>query len=156
MKADLIYRIVIFLFLNFGALAIGAIFTGKGVPSDWYVNLNKAPWTPPGWVFGAAWSTIMVCFSIYMAYLWKMDIDMKLLITLYTVQWILNVSWNPVFFYFHQVTLGLVVIVSLTILVTFFLINYWSELGIKSAFILPYVLWLFIATSLNGYILFKN
>ncbi|NBN98947.1 MAG: hypothetical protein EBV19_06865 [Flavobacteriia bacterium] len=45
--------ILLFLFLNFGALAIGGSFTADGVASDWNQNLNKAPWTPPGWVFGA-------------------------------------------------------------------------------------------------------
>jgi hypothetical protein len=37
------YRIIIFLLINFGALAIGSFFTGKGVPSDWYEGLIKAP-----------------------------------------------------------------------------------------------------------------
>jgi len=36
-------RIIIFLLINFGALALGGLFTGKGVPSDWYQELNKAP-----------------------------------------------------------------------------------------------------------------
>ena len=50
----MVYRIIIFLVLNFGALGIGGLFTGKGVPSEWYNELNKAPWSPPGWVFGFA------------------------------------------------------------------------------------------------------
>ena len=67
----MILRIFLFLIINFGGLFIGGLFTGEGVPSDWYQNLNKAPWTPPGWVFGAAWTTIMICFSVYMAILWE-------------------------------------------------------------------------------------
>jgi len=55
----MIYRLITFLLLNFGALAVGGFFTGKGVPSYWYSDLIKAPWTPPGWVFGFAWTTIM-------------------------------------------------------------------------------------------------
>lgn len=39
----MILRLIVFLAINFGALAIGGIFTGSGVPSDWYQNLNKAP-----------------------------------------------------------------------------------------------------------------
>lgn len=152
----MVIRILIFLFVNFGALGLGGLFTGKGVPSDWYLGLNKAPWTPPGWVFGAAWTTIMICFSIYMAHLWpKMD-DKKMLIGLFALQWILNVVWNPVFFHFHNVTAALVVITALTILVGFYLFNYWPMLKVKSLLILPYFIWLMIATSLNGYIFFKN
>lgn len=149
-------RIVIFLVLNFGALAIGGLFTGTGVPSDWYVNLNKAPWTPPGWVFGAAWTTIMICFSVYMAYLWPNIENKGMIIALYVVQWILNVAWNPVFFQLHQVTMALIIISLLTILVGYFLFKFWPLLELRSLLILPYLIWLLIATSLNGYILFNN
>lgn len=64
-KKSKILRFVVFLAINFGALAIGGLFTGKGIPSDWYQNLDKAPWTPPGWIFKAAWTTIMIFFSVY-------------------------------------------------------------------------------------------
>ena len=60
-------RVAIFLIINFGALGIGSILMDNGPQSSWYTNLNQAPWTPPGWVFGFAWTTIMFCFSIYMA-----------------------------------------------------------------------------------------
>jgi len=152
----MIYRLILFLALNFAALLIGGIFTGKGVPSDWYLALAKAPWTPPGWVFGTAWTTIMICFGIYMAYLWPTTENKGLLIALFALQWILNVGWNPTFFYYHQVLAGLVVISFLTLLVGFFMFYYWPELKLKSALILPYFIWLLIATSLNAYILLKN
>lgn len=149
-------RVLLFLVLNFAALGIGGIFTGPGVSSDWYQNLNQAPWTPPGWVFGFAWTTIMICFSFYMAFLWKEIEHRKQIITLYTIQWILNVSWNPIFFYFQNVSLGLVLILSLTVLVGGFLFYYTKKLTTKSAFILPYFLWLIIASSLNTYIAVFN
>ena len=149
-------NILAFLLINFAALAIGGIFTGKGVPSEWYASLNKAPWTPPGWVFGAAWTFIMICFAVYMAYAWKAVSNHRVLIALFSLQWVLNVLWNPVFFHYHQVALGFIVIAVLTLLVGFLLLFYWPELYLKSSLILPYFLWLLIATSLNGYILLKN
>jgi len=152
----MIYRLIIFLALNFAALAIGGLFTGKGVPSDWYIELTKAPWTPPGWVFGAAWTLIMICFSIYLAYLWPQTENKNLLLALFVLQWILNIAWNPAFFHYHQVLGGLFIISSLTILTGFFLFYYWPELKVKSLLIAPYVIWLMIATSLNAYIYLKN
>ncbi|MEI8204715.1 MAG: TspO/MBR family protein [Bacteroidota bacterium] len=152
----MIYRLIIFLALNFAALAIGGIFTGKGVPSDWYANLSKAPWTPPGWVFGAAWTSIMICFSIYMANAWTTIENKQVLIILFSIQWILNVGWNPTFFYFHQVLPALIIIIALTVLVGFLLFFYGSALKLISLFILPYLIWLLIATSLNGYVVWKN
>jgi len=150
------YRIIIFLVLNFGALGIGGFFTGKGVPSEWYNELNKAPWSPPGWVFGFAWTTIMICFSVYMAYAWTKVSDLKLLAILFAIQWVLNIAWNPAFFYFHHVSIALVIISLLTVLVGYFLMAYWSDLKLYSLLIMPYFVWLLIATSLNAYILIKN
>ena len=150
------YRIIIFLVLNFGALGIGGFFTGKGVPSEWYNDLNKAPWSPPGWVFGFAWTTIMICFAVYMAYAWTKVSDLKLLGILFAIQWVLNIAWNPAFFYFHHVSIALVIISLLAVLVGYFLVAYWSDLKMYSLLIMPYFVWLLIATSLNAYILIKN
>lgn len=152
----MLYRILIFLVLNFAALGIGSLFTSNGVSSDWYINLNKAPWTPPGWVFGAAWTTIMICFAFYMAYAWDTVANRNLLIGLFIIQWVLNILWNPVFFKYQEVFFGLIVISTLTLLVGCFLISYWNQLDLKSLLILPYFLWLLIATSLNTYILLNN
>jgi len=153
---NMIKRIIIFLTLNFGALSLGSLFTNAGVTSEWYYELNKAPWTPPGWVFGAAWSTIMVCFSIYMAKLWQNTPQKKTMLALYTTQLLLNIAWNPVFFKFHLIALGLACISTLTLLIFTFLTTYLSSLKGYSILILPYAIWLVIATSLNAYIYIYN
>jgi benzodiazapine receptor len=152
----MVYRLILFLVINFGALAVGGIFTSAGVSSSWYENILKAPWTPPGWVFGAAWTSIMIFFSIYLATAWPKIENKKILIGLFTVQWILNVGWNPIFFYYQNMVLGLIVILLLTFLIGFILMFYWKEVKFISLFILPYFVWLIIATSLNWYILLKN
>jgi len=151
----MVYRILFFIVLNFAALAVGSYYTSDGVPSEWYANLNKAPWTPPGWVFGFAWTTIMICFAIYMAFASK-EINTRGLYVTFALQWILNVVWNPIFFYSHNVSLGLVVISALTILIIVMLYHYWSKLKQKSLWLAPYVIWMLIATSLNAYIFFEN
>jgi tryptophan-rich sensory protein len=149
-------KIIGFLFLNFGALALGGLFAGSGAGSNWYAELNKAPWTPPGWVFGFAWTTIMLCFSVYMATLYAKTKSVKTVIILYAIQWMLNVAWNPIFFHLHNPIIGLIVIVALTSLVTYFLFRYRSSQKGFSLLLLPYVIWLFIATSLNAYVVFMN
>ncbi len=150
------YRLILFLILNFGALALGGLFTNNGVNSEWYANLNKAPWTPPGWVFGFAWTTIMICFSIYMAKAYAIIADKNSLHALFVVQWILNVVWNPLFFHYHLVSMSFFTIISLTGIVGFMLFYYRSQMNLVSLLLLPYFLWLLIAASLNGYVVFKN
>jgi len=149
-------KIIIFLLLNFTALAIGGFFTGDGVASEWYYNLNKAPWTPPGWVFGLAWTSIMVCYSFYMAILYRGDDRRNKVITLYTVQLLLNVAWNPLFFYFQNALIALFSILFLTIIIAYFLFSNIKTLRWTSLLISPYVIWLCIATSLNLYIVIYN
>ena len=68
MKKMPIFRFLVFLIVNFVALGLGGMFTGSGVVSDWYQQLNQAPWTPPGWVFGAAWTSIMIFHFIWLCY----------------------------------------------------------------------------------------
>jgi len=147
--------IIIFLIINFGALAIGSWFMDNGPQTSWYQNLNQAPWTPPGWVFGVAWTTIMICFSIFMAYLYKVLPTIKVT-TLFLIQFVLNVIWNYIFFNQHLIGLGLVTILLLTFTVSIFLLSFKKELKAKRILILPYFLWLCIATSLNAYILIYN
>lgn len=152
----MVQRTVLFLVANFVALAIGGIFTGPGVSSDWYQELAQAPWTPPGWVFGAAWTSIMICFAFYMANLWPKVADQRSLLFLFFLQWILNIAWNPVFFHYHVVNFAFMVISSLTLLLILMGYKYWEILRAKSIFLFPYIIWLLIATSLNGYILMNN
>lgn len=152
----MILRTIIFLIINFIALTLGGLFTSKGVPSEWYLTLQKAPWTPPGWVFGFAWSLIMICYAFYMGFLYGTNHKKSIIIILYVLQLILNFSWNPVFFKFHYVFLGLLVISFLTLTVIYKLFFFYKLIRLKSFLILPYIIWLMIATSLNGYILFYN
>lgn len=156
MTTSLVFRFLLFLGLNFAALGIGGYFTGSGVPSEWYQSLAKAPWTPPGWVFGAAWTTIMIAFSVYMAWLMGRSPEVRVLWLFYGFQWILNVTWNPTFFYFHATSLALVLIFSLTCLLIWGFFRWWPHMGFRSLTLAPYIIWLLIATSLNAYVVWNN
>jgi len=146
---------ILFLILNVSALGIGSWLMGDGAQSQWYLSLNKAPWTPEGWVFGAAWVTVMVCFSFFMAFLVNGCKTTKVII-LFLLQFLLNISWNFVFFHEHLIALGLAVITSLALIITALFVTYLNDLKWKSLFILPYLVWIAIATSLNLYIMINN
>lgn len=153
MKTKLLF--VLFLVVNFGGLWVGNLLMNNGPQTDWYTNLNKAPWTPPGWVFGLAWTTIMICFSIYLASLFSKNYNKKKLL-LFCIQVALNVSWNYLFFNQHKVALALVGITILTFVIFYFFIAYFKEQKKNIYLLIPYMVWLCIATSLNLYILIQN
>lgn len=132
--------------------------SGSPAENEWYLMLNKAPWTPPGWVFGAAWTTIMICYSFYLWFVEKklMDQNKQKFYFLFSLQWLLNILWNPIFFKWHLAWIGAIVII-LLILILLLVHNLFSKKSIfHSILLLPYVLWLFIALSLNIFIIFMN
>ena len=150
------YYFILFLIINFGGLALGSWLMENGPMSAWYVELNKAPWTPPGWVFGVAWTTIMIFFSWYLAELFH-NRGSEFLWLLYAFQLCLNVSWNWIFFSQHRTTLGLLVIAMLTLVILYYFITFRNDrLKYAKYLLLPYLIWLCIATSLNGYVVFNN
>ena len=153
---NFVYLSILFLFLNFFGLYLGVYFTGDGVTSDWYQTLNKAPWTPPGWVFGFAWTSIMICFAFYLSKLFIKDPNKKRNVIIYTSQWILNLSWNPLFFYFHEMAIAMIILILLLIILLYFLYVNYSTIKTSSFLLLPYVLWLIVACSLNAYTLINN
>ena len=118
---------ILFIIINFSALAIGTWLMNDGPRSEWYINLNQAPWSPPGWVFGIAWSSVMLLFSAFMTYLVQVDRSKKVLI-LFSVQFVLNVFWNYLFFNQHLIILGLLNILFLTFLMFYFLVTYKHKL----------------------------
>lgn len=151
-----VYYFILFLVINFGGLALGSWLMNGESTGQWYTNLNRAPWEPPGWVFGAAWTFIMLCFSWYLTELFSLRAS-KFLLLLYGFQVILNVSWNWIFFNQHLINLGLVVIVMLTLVIFYYFITFRSDhLKQMKYLLLPYLIWMCLATSLNAYIALNN
>jgi benzodiazapine receptor len=146
-------RFVVFLILNFGALGLGAFLMGSNPgENEWYQALNKAPWTPPGWVFGAAWTFIMVSYAVFLTISFKSN-DKFVFLLLFVAQWFLNILWNPLFFKYHLTFMSFI---EISILFGVLLINLFIVKGYRLVFLMPYLLWLLIAISLNGYVLLKN
>jgi tryptophan-rich sensory protein len=143
--------------VNFGGLAIGGWFTGPGVQSDWYANLPQAPWTPPGWVFGAAWTVVMLGFSWFCFDVLRQTEGQSTLrnrwIKRLTVAWILNVGWNPLFFTLHWVGVALLEIILLCGTIVWLGIESKRQTGGNRSLwgLPPYLIWLCIAISLNAY-----
>ncbi len=160
--------ISLFIIVNFGSLAFGSWLMGEGASSQWYRSLNKAYWEPEGWVFGVAWTIIIICFSIYLGFLSnelikKNNLRINQIFsfkfnfpTLFLIHLFLNISWNYIFFNQHMTVLALTDIILLTILLFYFLFKFLPILKFKSILILPYCIWLIIATSLNLYIVIYN
>ena len=118
----------------------------------WYHTLNQPPLTPPAWIFQPAWAilyaTIFVSFIIFA---FKKYNGSKLWgYIMFFSQLILNFSWSPVFFYFQNVGLALVIIILLDILVLYTIIEFFKVSKTSAYLLLPYFIWLIFATYLNA------
>ena len=149
-------RLILFFILNFGSLALGSYLMGEGPLGSWYTNLNKAPWTPPGWVFGAAWTLIMVCLSLFMNKAVQVESLRNTILWIYAVQLVLNIAWNPLFFDLHWMGWALVEIIILVFIVGAMALIAKPHLPKVTWLLTPYVVWLCIAITLNAYALQNN
>jgi tryptophan-rich sensory protein len=106
-------------------------------------------------VFGFAWTFIMICFTFYIYTVFKVKKSLNLTLTLFILQWFLNILWNPLFFNLHLPVLALLIL--LLLLITLLVLLVYSEFKLQfQLLILPYVIWLGIAISLNFYIIVNN
>jgi tryptophan-rich sensory protein len=146
---------LLFLILNFGGLALGVWLMNEGPSSKWYISLNQAPWTPPGFIFGIAWSSIMILFSIYLGKLFTVA-NSNINKFIFGIQFVLNTSWNYLFFNQHKVIFALLILVLLTSQLFLYYYKYGKIIANYKYLLVPYTLWLCVATSLNLYILVHN
>ena len=154
LKNKNLHIFLVFLLINFFGLFLGGLFTNDGITSTWYFDLNKALWTPPGWVFGASWTLIMLSLSILNYFMWKGK--ERVFLHLWIQSWIFNFLWNPMFFSLKSVELSLVIIMYLLILVSSMFYVTFKRYKHIHLLLLPYIIWLIIATSLNTYIVIFN
>lgn len=127
-----------------------------GLNSDWYAQQAKAPWMPPAWFFGVAWTTIMVAFAVYMAKLSVIQRLNRFNWLLYVSILLLCVVWNAVFFAWRWMMLGALILVMLCLSVVLAVVYNNNVMRIWGLLLLPFILWTAIATSLNIYSVIYN
>lgn len=123
----------------------------------WYPLLNKPDLTPPNIVFPIAWGIIYLCMGISIGIIFLSNsIKKKELIKLFCIQLFSNFAWSILFFYMQNPLLGFIDILILDISVTMYAIKSYPIRKVSSLLFLPYIIWIYFATYLNGYILLYN
>ena len=146
--------IVLLLFLGLvmgGGLAIGYVTR----PGDWYLQLAKPAFNPPGWVFGPVWTVLYIMIAVVGWRLWYAA-EAGTAHALWWLQLALNFSWSPAFFAAHQIGLALAIIVLLLITILAMIALTWRQDRISALLLLPYAVWVAFATALNAAIFQLN
>lgn len=136
--------------------SIGIIFTGPNI-SNWYTTINKAPFNPPNWVFGPAWTLLFILMGWAFYIIWTTKAKNKT--TAYwafAIQFVLNILWSAIFFgaklpgwaFFEIIVFWFAI---LWTFVVFYRIN-----KMAGYLLIPYILWVTFASILNYYVWILN
>ena len=153
--------LIVFCALIIFTQAIGSYTTFSSVRT-WYATLDKAPWTPPNWVFGPVWTVLYISLAIIGWRLWisfSGTVTEKLrqpAIRYYFLQLFFNFLWSPLFFGMRFPALAFADIVLLIIFAFLTLYHIAKINKILAWAFIPYYLWISYAASLNGAIVIMN
>ena len=126
--------------------------------NQWYKTLKKAPWSPPNYIFGIVWPILYALMAISVTLVWsnKKCYPYCSPVTFFLLQLVFNLIWTTIFFNWQMPRLAfldLLIIMS----VTYYTYKQFLPISKTAAYLLvPYMLWLCIAFSLNLYIILMN
>lgn len=131
--------------------ASGTVFTVTGAGS-WYSGLVKPWFTPPGWLFGPAWTILFTLMGVALYCVW-MEWGKSPLVPFallaFAVQFVFNVLWSYLFFGLQSPYAGLVGILVLLVAIIITLLLFYRVRPLAGVLLVPYLAWVTFATFLN-------
>ena len=158
MKQGLAIKIIISLAVTFSAPVIASFVTAPGT-SDWYANLNKPCFNPPGWVFGPVWTVLYVLMAVSAGLVWHKELAgsiVRMALALYLLQLVLNGLWMPLFFGAKMPLLAFIDIVLLWAAIILTILVFVKVSRYAGLLMLPYLAWTTFAAVLNFSLWYLN
>jgi translocator protein len=147
-----------FFAIAFGVAALGSLTTIQNV-DGWYASADKAPWSPPNWLFGPAWTVLYSLIAVSGWLVWR---ELKRVPPIYIVQLALNALWTPVFFGAYPVIgapalwIALAIIVAMDVAILLTMLRFWQVRKLAAWLLVPYWAWVLFATTLNAAVAILN
>ena len=151
MSGSDIIKLVVSILVCEGAGVLGSVFTIRNIPT-WYKSLKKPPYTPPNQAFGPVWITLYLLMGLAVFFIWRGGLSVSgvvLAFTLFWVQLAVNVLWSAVFFGKKSISGGAVVIIVMWLLILAAIIFSFKVSAIAGGLLIPYLIWVTIASYLN-------
>jgi benzodiazapine receptor len=137
---------------------LGSIFTRSAIAS-WYAQLQKPSFAPPNWLFAPMWISLYLLMAVAAYLVWQKGLGssgVRAALGVFLVQLLLNALWSPVFFGLRSPLAGAAIIVVLWLAILATIIAF-AKISPPAAWLLvPYILWVSLATALNISIYFLN
>jgi len=139
------------------AVITAAIFVVGGVGGKatdigpWYRNLNKPSWNPPDWAFPVVWTSIYILIIASVGGVYNAaDEAMKAQIIWVTgINLVLNLLWSVLFFTLRKPSWALVEVSLLWLSIVAMMISFAQIGSFYALLLLPYLVWVSVATLLN-------
>ncbi len=135
--------------LSFATAGIGSALTDLG---PWYAALVQPSWKPPDAAFGVVWTTIFTLCAISAALAWKAtrtNAERRRVIQWFAVNALLNMTWSALYFGMHRPDWALVEVALLWLSIVVLIRVLWPISRVASLLLLPYLVWVSIASMLN-------
>jgi tryptophan-rich sensory protein len=126
--------------------------SNSGYGNPWFDGLLKPPFMPPGWLFGVVWPILYALLGIAVAIILAEPPSERRRtgLILFAVQLVLNFAWSPVFFGARQIYPALAIIVIMAGVAALAAGQFRQIRPLAGYLMLPYLLWLCFAATLNA------
>jgi len=158
MKTGNILKLAASIIICLSAGFIGSIFTADSI-STWYAEIEKPFFNPPNWVFAPVWTTLFILMGISLYLVWKRGIakeGVKIALTLFGVQIVLNTLWSILFFGMKSPFLAFMEIIILWAAILLTILKFMKISKTAGYLLVPYILWVSFAAVLNFSIFILN
>lgn len=127
--------------------------------SNWYLQLKKPSWSPPGWIFGPVWSIlyIIIFLSYGTVFYYTLTGRLPLFLTLpFVLNLLFNFSFTPIQFGLKNNPLAAVDIILILVTLIWAMAAIFPYLPWVAYINIPYLLWVLFASVLQLTITFLN
>ena len=121
----------------------------------WYDSLDKPAWTPPASWFSPVWTGLYLAMAAA-AVIVLIQAGIGKEMGVFTLQLLLNLAWPVVFFGWHRLWWSTAIIVVLVPLIALCTVMFWRVSPLAGALLVPYLVWVTYAATLNIAIAIKN
>ncbi len=141
--------LVAFLLLVYLAAAVGGF--GSAGAGDFYQQLQRPDWAPPGWLFGPVWTALYTLMGIAAWLVWRAAPwpQTRPALLLFGAQLIINALWSWLFFAWQLGALALADIVLLMVVLALTIVHFHRIKPLAAWLLLPYYAWVSFAAVLN-------
>ena len=149
MNRTSLFRLAVAVALSYATAGVGAALTELG---PWYFSLRQPEWKPPDAAFGVIWTAIFTLCAISGWLAWQAcetRAQRWRVAFLFGLNAGLNVLWSALYFKWQRPDWALIEVVFLWASIVLLVLGLWRLSRWASGLLLPYWVWVSIASVLN-------